>query len=85
MSLLLIMKHYIVYSRSDCHLCDVMKDSLTRLNTHYTFSFSNVDIDANSELVHQYGFFVPVLTLDGDTICHYELDEAAFKTSLALE
>jgi hypothetical protein len=47
----------IVFSRQDCHLCDLAVAMLERTGT----GWRRVDIDSDPELVNRYGDHVPVL------------------------
>ena len=51
-----------------------MVAALTVLQPQHGFSMDVVDVDADPELEARYDLLVPVLTLDGDEICHYFLD-----------
>lgn len=72
--------HFIIYSRTYCHLCDDMINALQNLKSNYQFSFDVIDIDADERLLQKYDELVPVLlwskTADTDIqICNYFLDE----------
>ncbi len=56
--------HVTLYSRRDCHLCDVMKDAL--LARGHTLTI--VDVDGDRELKQRYGWDVPVAVLDDGTV-----------------
>ena len=47
----------ILYSRVDCHLCDLAAAMMDRANVPWR----PVDIDADPDLVRKYGIAVPVL------------------------
>ncbi|MGZ3157705.1 MAG: glutaredoxin family protein [Burkholderiaceae bacterium] len=75
-----ILSHFILYSRSYCHLCDDMFTALQALAKEFSFNVSVVDVDADESLVAQYDELVPVL-LGRKTekeemvqLCHYFLD-----------
>jgi len=81
-----LIPHFILYSRSWCHLCEDMQAALAacmaRLGRAYTLDV--VDVDADPALVARYDELVPVLAgPDGAELCHYFLDEAALQTVLA--
>jgi hypothetical protein len=52
----------ILYSRADCHLCDLVAAMLETAGLHW----SPVDIDSDPGLVRKYGIHVPVVTRPGD-------------------
>jgi glutathione S-transferase len=65
-----------LYGRRDCHLCAEMRNALLALPV--TPPLVEHDVDAEPELVRQYGARVPVLVGDdGTEICQYFLDTAA--------
>lgn len=67
----------IVYGREHCHLCQDMVARLHELQAQFLFQLEMVDIDSNAELVARYGERIPVLTANGEEICHYHLDPIA--------
>jgi hypothetical protein len=79
-----IAPHFILYSRSWCHLCE---DMLAALRAHMAhaglpYSVDVVDVDADPALVARYDELVPVLVAGGQELCHYFLDEAALRAWL---
>lgn len=83
-----IMVHFLLYSRSYCHLCDDLLEALQSLGGEYSFTVEVVDIDADDSLVALYDEQVPVLfgTRDGTTLirlCHYFLDEPKVRSFLS--
>ncbi len=66
----------IVYSRQDCHLCELLLDELEPLvRGHARIVVRDVDDDPTWRAV--YGERVPVVHHDGDDICQYNLDRQA--------
>ena len=68
----------ILYSRVDCHLCDLAAEMLDRASVPWR----PVDIDADPALVRKYGIAVPVLLhpgsgrelffpFDDETLAHF--------------
>jgi uncharacterized membrane protein len=58
----------ILYSREDCHLCDLAIEALNSLQTSVPHQLKIVDVDGNSELRKKYGFNVPVIVVGPYTI-----------------
>ena len=73
----------ILYSRHGCHLCDVVKQSLLRLTHRASFTWREVDIDADETLKLQYTNEVPVVFIDGRTAFKYRMNEDDFLKKLA--
>ena len=64
---------FLVYSRRDCHLCDVLIDELRDATTGYPVNVTVVDVDSDPALVARYGARVPVLVANEEEICHFHL------------
>ena len=74
---------FTLYSRAECHLCDVMHAALEAHVPHFPFEIERVDVDRDPDLRHRYGARVPVLVFEGEEICHYFLDEPALLARLS--
>jgi glutaredoxin len=72
----------IVYSRRNCHLCEEMEAALHQLAEVKTVNFQVKYIDGQPGLEALYSDKVPVLTINGHEICHYELDIMALNKHL---
>jgi hypothetical protein len=68
---------WVLYGRAGCHLCDEMQAGLADLLGERGLPLSIVDVDSDPALAQRYGHLLPVLTLDGETVCHYFLDPQA--------
>jgi len=70
--------HFVLYSRSWCHLCEDMlaalRTCMARAGLPYTVDV--VDVDADAALVARFDELVPVLFAGDQELCHYVLDEA---------
>jgi Glutaredoxin-like domain (DUF836) len=80
--------HFILYSRSYCHLCDDMLDALRAMPEAAGLSVEVVDVDADDVMLRAYDERVPVLIgvgVDGVAreLCHYFLDSPAVAAFLA--
>lgn len=72
--------HFIIYSRSYCHLCEEMLLALQKFRSDYNFSVEILDVDADATLLQCYDELVPVLLgRHGEKLprqlCHYFLNE----------
>jgi glutathione S-transferase len=70
-------KSFTLYYRENCHLCESMRLALVKLQKKVSFSWTEIDIDRDTELIFQFDTLVPVLQLDGKEVCHYFIDEKA--------
>ncbi|HEY6769561.1 MAG TPA: glutaredoxin family protein [Candidatus Sulfotelmatobacter sp.] len=73
----------VVYSRKGCHLCEVVKESLSKLSRRGGFTWEEVDVDSNHELRREYNDQVPVIFIDGHKAFKYRMDEQEFLRRLA--
>ncbi|MCM0045069.1 MAG: glutaredoxin family protein [Burkholderiaceae bacterium] len=81
------MPHFILYSRSWCHLCDDLLQALRGL-VGERFRIDIIDVDADPALVERYDELVPVLVgclpeEPDEQICNYFLDENAVRGFLS--
>lgn len=68
----------IIYSRRGCHLCEVVKESLTKLSRHAPFTWREVDVDSDDDLRRQFTDEVPVVFINGRKAFKYRMDEREF-------
>jgi hypothetical protein len=64
-----------IYSRSGCHLCDVMKDVVKRVASNVPFDLREIDISSDATLEERYGTEIPVLMIDGRIAAKYRITE----------
>jgi glutaredoxin len=72
----------VVYSRKGCHLCEVVKESLTKLSRSNGFHWHEVDVDSDEELRRKFTDEVPVVFIRGRKAFKYHLDEREFLRKL---
>ena len=77
------MHNVVVYSRKGCHLCDVVKETLSQVQGNAEFHWREVDIDADPELQRQYNDQVPVVFIDGRKAFKYHMGAHEFLRVLA--
>lgn len=74
----------VVYSRKGCHLCEVVKESLSKLSrARGGFTWREIDVDGDAELRRQYNDEVPVVFIDGRKAFKYRMNEQDFLRKLA--
>lgn len=64
-----------IYSKPDCHLCDVAKEVVERCRKNVDFALEVVDISQNPELLERYRNDIPVILLDGKEIARHVVRE----------
>ena len=63
--------HVIVYSRPGCHLCDEAKAAILSAGYSDKFTFEEVNIESDVELLRKYKYDIPVIAIDGvETFIH---------------
>ncbi len=67
---------FILYSRSNCPLCEAMEEEIGPFIEKYKIIVKRQYIDNEPALEKLYGSKVPVLTLNEQTLCEYFLDPA---------
>ena len=68
-----------IYSKPGCHLCDVMKDVVSKVVAgRDDVSVGEVDISTDPALLRLYGHDIPVLEIDGRRAAKYRISEADF-------
>ncbi|MEA5446155.1 glutaredoxin family protein [Gammaproteobacteria bacterium AB-CW1] len=72
----------VVYSRPGCGLCDQMLVDL-QLELGSVDPIRVVDIRENEALKARYGLRIPVLEIDGETLCEGRLDLSRLRAALA--
>jgi glutaredoxin len=77
------MHEVIVYSRKGCHLCDVVKETLAQIGGDAGFSWREVDIDTDPDLVRRFNDEVPVVFIDGRKAFKYRMERKQFLRVLA--
>jgi hypothetical protein len=70
-----------VYGRPGCHLCELLLEDLLPL-VRGRARVESVDIDLDAGLREAYGTRIPVVELDGRTVCEYRLEKQAIEDAL---
>ena len=73
----------LLYSRKGCHLCEIVKESLHKLERRGGFTWREVDVDSDEHLRRQFTDEVPVVFIDGRKAFKYRMSEQDFLRKLA--
>jgi len=76
-------REVVVYARKGCHLCEIVKETLSKLQRRGGFTWRSVDVDADDQLRRQFTDEVPVVFIDGRKAFKYRMDEREFLRKLA--
>ena len=71
-----------IYSRKNCHLCEVAVESLESVQSELNFEIEKIFIDGDPELIRKYGEEVPVIHIDGLHHDIFRVDLERFRSSL---
>ena len=71
-----------VYSRKNCHICDVAVESLESVQAELDFTIEKIYIDGDNDLTSKYGEEVPVIHIDGLHHDIFRVDLERFRSSL---
>jgi Glutaredoxin-like domain (DUF836) len=71
-----------VYSKPDCHLCADVMSRLRELKSELRFTLQERDISSDDALLRAYFERIPVVTLDGEELFEYFIDEGVLRERL---
>jgi glutaredoxin len=71
-----------VYSKPDCHLCEDAMVALRRLQAELGFALEELDITTDEVLHRAYFERIPVVSVDGEELWEYFVEEAAVRERL---
>ena len=77
------LRDVVVYSRKGCHLCEIVKEKLSKLERRGGFHWREVDVDMDDGLSRRFTDEVPVVFIDGRKAFKYRMDEQEFLRKLA--
>ena len=67
-----------IYSRRNCHLCEVAREVVESAKNEAEFDFEVIFIDGDSGLEKEYGEEVPVTLINGKRHDFFRVDRARF-------
>ena len=67
-----------MYSRRNCHLCEVAKEVVESARNEADFDFEVVFIDGDAGLEKEYGEEVPVTLINGKRHDYFRVERARF-------
>lgn len=67
----------VIYSRSGCHLCEEALAVIARARRAARFELVEIDIESDEQLLMRYLERIPVVTVDGQELFEYFVDEQA--------
>jgi glutaredoxin len=64
-----------IYSKPDCHLCDIAKERIAAARQHVEFNLETVDITTRADLWERYRERIPVVLINGEETFVYRVNE----------
>lgn len=72
----------LLYTRTDCHLCEKVKDLLESLKSEYNIQIQEIDISQDAELEKKYGDIIPVLDFPGGILLYGVIRKSQIRNAL---
>jgi glutaredoxin len=72
-----------VYSRSNCHLCEVALEVISEIRNEFEFTITKILIDGNVELEEKYGEQVPVILINNQPHDFFRVDPERFRSAIS--
>lgn len=72
----------LLYSRQECHLCEVAQADLERICGDLGVGYDEVDVDNDPALRAEYGDRVPVIVVDGQEHGCFRVEEPRLRAAL---
>jgi glutaredoxin len=72
----------ILYGRPGCHLCENVKEAVLSVQQKYRFEFAEFNIMDDDDLFNKYVVDIPVVTINGEYFCQYNINLDKFEEKL---
>jgi len=72
-----------IYSRSNCHLCEVALETLENFHSEFTFVIKKILIDGDAELENKYGESVPVILINNQPHDFFRVNPERFRAAMS--
>ena len=73
----------LLYSRTECCLCEEMKELILRVAKKLPLVLQEIDVDSSAQLVEEYGNEVPVLFINGRKAFKYRVTQKELEKKLS--
>jgi glutaredoxin len=74
--------HVIFYTKPGCHLCEEARQEIARAACADSYTYEEVDINSDPELLRRYGWDIPVVLIDGAHAFKHTLDAEEFRRAI---
>ena len=75
--------HVIIYSRPGCHLCDEAKAAIRSAGVDDQFTFEEINIESDDELLRKYKYDIPVIAINGVETFIHRLTPGEFRQKIS--
>jgi glutaredoxin len=72
-----------IYSRRNCHLCEVALEVLEEMRSELNFQITKILIDEDPKLEEKYGEQVPVVLINGQPHDFFRVDPERFRLAIS--
>lgn len=72
----------VLYTKTNCGLCDKMREQMTLANCDELYTLEEVDIERDAELFARYRYEIPVLCINGRDAFRYRLKAEDFRRAI---
>ena len=72
-----------IYSRRNCHLCEVALEVLEEMRSDLNFQITKILIDEDPKLEEKYGEQVPVILINGQPHDFFRVDPERFRLAIS--
>ncbi len=72
----------IFYTKPGCHLCEEARAEMEKSGCEGLYTFEEVDILSDAELIRRYGWDIPVVLIDGAHAFKHRLTAAEFRRAV---
>ena len=71
--------HVVIYTRPDCHLCDEAKQAIQSAQCSDEYTFEEVNIETDSQLLESYRYDIPVIMINDVEAFRHRLISEEFR------
>lgn len=72
----------VLFSKPGCHLCEVMKQEMTKADCAELYELQEINIESDAELLARYRHDIPVLMINGVEAFRHRLAADSFHAYL---
>lgn len=72
-----------IYSKNNCHLCDIAMETLLKIRKEFPFSLTEINIEKDKEIFEKYKYLIPVIEIEGKEVFTYRVNENELKKILS--